>query len=83
MDSARMMDDLKADMADGLVAGAQGTPYTVIKVGNQQAVINGAQPYDVVKGIVVNLIEQLDGTFDPTAQPAAPASSAATPASQI
>jgi protein-disulfide isomerase len=65
--SDRMLDDLKADMADGLAAGAQGTPYTVIKVGNQQAVINGAQPYDVVKGIVENLFEQLDGTFDPAA----------------
>lgn len=65
MESDRMLDDLKADMADGLVAGAQGTPYTVIKVGNQEATINGAQPYEVVKGIVANLLEQLDGTFDP------------------
>jgi|AntRauTorcE11897_2_1112592.scaffolds.fasta_scaffold11401_2 protein-disulfide isomerase len=65
--SDRMLDALKADMADGLAAGAQGTPYTVIKVGNQQAVINGAQPYSVVKGTVENLFEQLDGTFDPTA----------------
>lgn len=65
MESDRMMDDLKADMADGLAAGAQGTPYTVIKVGSQEAVINGAQPYDVVKGIVENLIAQLDGNFDP------------------
>lgn len=64
--SDRMLDDLKADMADGLAAGAQGTPYTVIQVGNQQAVINGAQPYDNVKGIIENLFEQLDGTFDPT-----------------
>lgn len=65
IDSDRMMDKLKADMADGLVAGAQGTPYTVIQVGSQQAVISGAQPYSVVKGIVENLLEQLDGTFDP------------------
>jgi len=68
--SDRMLDDLRADMADGLAAGAQGTPYTVIKVGNQQAVINGAQPYDVVKGIVENLFEQLDGTFDPAVEAA-------------
>ena len=66
--SDRMLDDLKADMADGLAAGAQGTPYTVIQVGNQQAVVNGAQPYDVVKGIVENLFAQLDGNFDPEAQ---------------
>ena len=65
MSSDRMMDDLKADMADGVAAGAQGTPYTVIKVGSQEAVINGAQSYDFVKGIVENLISQLDGTFDP------------------
>lgn len=63
--SDRMMDDLKADMADGLAAGAaQGTPYTVVKVGNQEAVIVGAQPYSVVKGIIENLIAQLDGNFE-------------------
>jgi protein-disulfide isomerase len=67
MNSDRMMDTLKADLSDGLAAGAQGTPYTVIKVGNQEAVINGAQPYTVVKGIVENLISQLDGNFDPAA----------------
>jgi predicted DsbA family dithiol-disulfide isomerase len=61
------METLKADLSDGLAAGAQGTPYTVIKVGNQEAVINGAQPYTVVKGIVENLIAQLDGNFDPAA----------------
>mgnify|MGYP000241720507 CR=1 FL=1 len=65
MASDGQLDVLKADMADGLAAGAQGTPYTVIKVGTQEAVINGAQPYDVVKGIVENLIAQLDGNFDP------------------
>lgn len=42
--------------------GGRGTPYTVLVVGDQQEVINGAQPYSVVKGIVANLIEQLDGT---------------------
>lgn len=69
MTSDRMMNDLKADMADGLAAGAQGTPYTIIKVGDQEAVINGAQPYSVVKGIVENLIAQLDGNFDPATAP--------------
>lgn len=66
--SDRMLDDLKADMADGLAAGAQGTPYTVIQVGNQQEVINGALPYDAVKAIVENLFDQLDGTYDPAAE---------------
>ncbi len=64
MNSDRMLDTLKADMADGLAAGAQGTPYTIIRVGNQEAVINGAQSYNTVKAIVENLISQLDGNFD-------------------
>ena len=42
--------------------GIQGTPYTYVIVGNQQAVINGAQPYDVVRNIVQNLTKQLEGT---------------------
>jgi len=68
MSDDRMMDALKADMTDGLAAGAaQGTPYTVVQVGTQEAVIVGAQPYNVVKGIIDNLIAQLDGNVDPAA----------------
>ena len=66
LDSDRMLDTLKADMADGLAAGAgQGTPHTVIKVGSQEAVISGAQSYENVKSIVESLVGQLDGTVDP------------------
>lgn len=66
MDSGRMEEAVVSQIEDGFNSGARGTPYTVLIVGNQQAVINGAQPYDVVKGIVSNLIEQIDGTFDTT-----------------
>lgn len=54
-----------ADVEDGYNAGVRSTPHTILIVGNQQAVISGAQPYSVVKGIVSNLVEQLDGSFDP------------------
>ena len=51
-----------ADSVDeGALAGAQGTPYSIVTVGGQQAVINGAQPYAVVKQIIDNLIAQLEG----------------------
>ncbi len=53
-----------ADMADGAAAGVSGTPYTILKVGDQEAVINGAQSYKVIRGIIENLLSQLDGTFD-------------------
>lgn len=62
--SGRMQESVVASTQDAFNAGAKGTPYTVLVVGNQQAVISGAQPYDVVKGIVKNLVEQLDGNFD-------------------
>jgi protein-disulfide isomerase len=66
MDNGRMKERLTLDIEDAFRADAKGTPYTVLILGNQQAVISGAQPYEVVKGIVQNLIEQLDGTFDPS-----------------
>lgn len=64
--SGRMKDKLTQDLKDGFDSGARGTPYTVLIVGNQQAVISGAQPYATVKDIVQNLIDQLDGNFDPS-----------------
>lgn len=50
--------------------GGRGTPYTVLIVGDQQEVINGAQSYSVVKGIIDNLISQLDGTYFSEEEPA-------------
>lgn len=68
MDDNEMENEVKQQITDGFNSGARGTPFTVLIVGNQQAVINGAQPYDVVKGIVKNLVDQLDGTFDPATE---------------
>ena len=61
-DSNKMADAVKASTKEAFDIGARGTPYTVLVVGNQQAVINGGQSYDTVKGIIKNLIDQLDGT---------------------
>ncbi len=61
LESGRHTDVVEADLASGVKAGAQGTPYSVILVGDQKAVINGAQPYPVVKQIVERLITQLEG----------------------
>jgi protein-disulfide isomerase len=59
--SNKMADAVKASATEAFDIGARGTPYTVLVVGNQQAVINGGQSYDTVKGIVKNLIDQLEG----------------------
>ena len=61
LDSGKFKDKVDASIAEGAAAGAQGTPYSIVTVGGQQAVINGAQPYAVVKQIIDNLVKQLDG----------------------
>ncbi len=49
------------DMADGVNAGVKGTPYSLVLVGGQQGVINGAQPYEYVKSVLDTLTKQLEG----------------------
>jgi protein-disulfide isomerase len=61
LNNGKMTDKVKESATEGFNIGARGTPYTVIMVGNQQAVINGAQSYETVSGIVKNLIAQLEG----------------------
>lgn len=65
MNSGRMKTAVEDSMREAFDIGARGTPYTILVAGNQQAVINGAQSYATVRGIVSNLIDQLDGRFDP------------------
>lgn len=64
MDNGDTASEVQASIEDAFNIGARGTPYTVLVVGNQQAVINGAQPYETVRGIVENLLSQLDGTVE-------------------
>ena len=61
-DDGDMGDAVKKSATEGFNIGARGTPYTILIVGNEQAVINGAQSYDTVKGIIDNLLKQLEGT---------------------
>lgn len=71
MESGRMQQRVTDSAAEAFEAGARGTPHTFVTIGDQQAVVNGAQPYEVVKGIVENLLGQLDGEIDPaTGEPA-------------
>jgi protein-disulfide isomerase len=55
---------IQKDIEEALKTGARGTPYSVIIVGDQQAVINGAQPYTAVKAMIDNLITQMGGTAE-------------------
>jgi protein-disulfide isomerase len=62
LDSGKMKEKVAASYADAAGAGIKGTPNSFILIGNQKVSIEGAQPYEVVKQIVENLIGQLEGT---------------------
>lgn len=46
------------DVNAAIAAGARGTPYSILMAGGQQTVINGAQPYAVVKQTIDNILAQ-------------------------
>ena len=61
MESERNRGEVEADLRDALAVGAEGTPYTVVLVGDQQAPIEGAQDYGTVRNIIENLLSQIEG----------------------
>lgn len=71
MDNGDTTGEVEASIRDAFNIGARGTPYTVLVIGNQQAVINGAQPYETVRGIIENLLAQLDGNVNTAADTSA------------
>lgn len=48
-------DKVEADLSNAIAVGAEGTPFSVIIVGDQLMTINGAQPYDQVKLLIDGL----------------------------
>lgn len=60
---------VKADVEAAFDTGARGTPYSIVMVGEEQGVINGAQPYETVKQIVGNLLSQINGGGVPPTTP--------------
>lgn len=61
LESGKMKDAVSTSYNEAVAAGIQGTPHSFVLIGNQQAPIEGAQPYEVVKQIVENLLGQLEG----------------------
>lgn len=52
---------IENSLNEGKELGIAGTPQSYVIVGNQQATIEGAQPYPIVKQIISDLIGQLEG----------------------
>ncbi len=61
LESGRHQNRIKESVEDGIKAGIDGTPHSFVIVGNQKGAIEGAEPYPVVKGIINDIIGQLEG----------------------
>ncbi len=61
LNSGKYDEKIAADVEAAAKTGARGTPYSIVMVGEQQGVINGAQPFEVVDKIVANLVAQVKG----------------------
>jgi protein-disulfide isomerase len=59
MDAEEYLADVEEDFNNAVAVGGRGTPHSIIIVGDQTGVINGAQPYPAVKQIVDNLLAQI------------------------
>jgi len=62
LNSGRMKEKVNAQYQEGGRAGVSGTPHSFVLIGSQQAGIEGAQRYEVVKGIIDDLIGQLESS---------------------
>ena len=56
LDSNEMRPEVEEDFDNAVAIGARGTPYSVIVFGDQQLVINGAQPYNVVRQMIQGVL---------------------------
>lgn len=62
LQSGRYTQQILADIEEAMAAGAEGTPHVVVIAGDEQGVINGAQPYEVMVSIIENLLSQMEAT---------------------
>lgn len=61
LDSARYADAVAEDLEDAANSGGRGTPYSIVVGPNgEKAVINGAQPYDVIKQGIDSILRGLE-----------------------
>jgi len=54
--SGRHKARIDADVAEVVAAGGQGTPHSIILVNGDQVPLEGAQPYETVKGLIDSLL---------------------------
>ncbi len=59
LSSGKYAEFIKESITAAVDAGARGTPYPLLVYGGQQGVIEGAQPYSVVKQMIETALAQM------------------------
>ena len=57
LDSGKFTDHVANDLADAQAAGGNGTPYSVVVVGDQKIPVSGAVPYEQLKTIIDSALQ--------------------------
>lgn len=52
MSSSRFNEKIQASYNEAIAAGAQGTPFTLLMIGNESVALAGAQPYDSMRAAI-------------------------------
>jgi protein-disulfide isomerase len=65
MSSGKFNEKITASYAEAIKAGGQGTPFTVIMVGTDTVVLNGAQPYDSMRAAIDSVLSDLGTPAQP------------------
>jgi len=58
LESGKYASKVVEDLADAQTAGGNGTPYSVVVVGNEKIPVSGAVPYEQLKTIIDSVLTQ-------------------------
>jgi protein-disulfide isomerase len=58
MSDNKFAEKITASYNEAIKGGAQGTPYTLLMVGTESVVLNGAQPYDSMRAAIDAVLQE-------------------------
>ena len=61
LSSGKYTKKINDSYAEAIAAGGQGTPFTLVMVGTDSVVLNGAQPYDSMRAAIDTVLSGLPG----------------------
>lgn len=68
LNSGKYAQKVSDSYSEAIAAGGTGTPFTLIMVGTESVVLNGAQPYDSMRAAIDTVLSGLGTTASTTTQ---------------